>query len=109
MEQFFAKPRDREPRPGIPVVNICKINGVESGLPRGEQEIILLDETDVTQVYDGALLRKSALPIVVGISHAGELIPEGIVSRVRDTNEFLHGLDRGTAWVFPPLMTKQIM
>lgn len=98
----FAKYENKEASENIPVVNVCELNDVESGVPQEERGLEYINERDVTAIYDKALRENSALPLFVGISHAGEFIPEEVLEKVRDKSGFVDGLDRGTAIIFSP-------
>lgn len=99
----FAKPfADKEKNKNISVVNICDANGVESGLPRQEQGEESIRENDVVVIYDEALIKNTAMPVFVGIPHAGELIPKEVAPRVKNMKGFADGLDCGTAMIFSP-------
>ena len=103
MEKYnFAKFESKEQLEDIPIVNICEINNVESGVPQDEQKLEYLNEKDVTAVYDEALRQNTALPLFIGIPHAGEFIPKEVLPKIKDKKDFVDGLDRGTAIIFSP-------
>lgn len=86
----------------IPVVNVCKLNGVESGVPEEEQGIDFLTSDKTTALHIEALKRNTAIPVLVGIPHSGELVPQNIMDRISDPKAFVDGLDAGTAYVCSP-------
>lgn len=86
----------------IPVVNVCEINHVDSGIPADERDVksIASDKTEI--LYAEALQNGDSAPVFVGMPHAGEFVPQEIMGRVADTKAFVDGLDAGTAYIFSP-------
>lgn len=86
----------------IPVVNVCELNGFDSGIPKEEQEVSSIKEGETSIVYNDALIKNTANPVFVGIPHAGEFVPKEILDRVSVPRAFVEGLDMGTAYIFSP-------
>jgi N-formylglutamate amidohydrolase len=87
----------------IPVVNVCDVNGVESGLPKEEQGVNFINKNETVILYAEALTNNTADPIFVGMPHAGEFVSEEIFKRISEPKAFADGLDKGTAAIFSPL------
>ncbi len=86
----------------LSVINACKLNGVESCAPVDERDVVSMDSKRTSTLYIEALKNNTAVPVFVGIPHAGEFVPQEILNRVVDPKIFTEGLDAGTAYIFSP-------
>lgn len=93
---------EQEMRRDIPVVNVCSLNGVESGIPEEERKVMTIEKDEMDVVYTEALTHGTANPVLVGIPHSGEFVPKEILSRITKPKAFVDGLDVGTAYIFSP-------
>lgn len=102
-EGFKGRPEHREGEPTL-CVNICEELNIDSDLPPEEKDMLNLTPDNSYALYREALRRADCPPVIIGMPHAGELVPEELFSRAELPEAFggQGGLDTGTKTMFAP-------
>ncbi len=100
---FGGDTRDTKRAP-MECVNIAQHLGFESDLPIDEQGETIVGQEDTIKTYDRALYRPNCPPVIIGMPHSGELVPQFIADRVERPEVFggQVGLDTGAISIFAP-------
>jgi len=88
----------------LPVVHATERLGIESDLPQAERGLTILTPRNSVEIYDGALKRADCPPVVIGIPHGGEYVPQEIWDRTEMIRAYGHtvGLDVVSVSGFAP-------